>query len=31
LNLKEDPFVGARFDDGFLINREIPGLGVTHA
>jgi len=31
LNLKDDPFVGARFDDGFLINREIPGLGVTHA
>ncbi|MFM7931792.1 MAG: dipeptide epimerase, partial [Pirellula sp.] len=31
LNLKDDPFVGCRFDDGFLTNRQIPGLGVTHA
>ncbi|MFM8570841.1 MAG: mandelate racemase/muconate lactonizing enzyme family protein [Pirellula sp.] len=31
LNLKDDPFVGCRFDDGFLVNRELPGLGVTHA
>lgn len=31
LNLINDPFVGCRFEDGFLINREIPGLGVTHA
>ncbi|MFY7893838.1 MAG: dipeptide epimerase [Pirellula sp.] len=31
LNLKDDPFVGCPFDDGFLINRQIPGLGVTHA
>ena len=31
LNLKNDPYVGCRFDDGFLINRDIPGLGVTHA
>lgn len=31
LNLKDDPFVGCRFDDGFLINRELPGLGVTYA
>lgn len=31
LNLIDDPFVGGRFDDGFLRNRELPGLGVTHA
>jgi muconate cycloisomerase len=31
LNLKDDPFVGCRFDDGYLINRDLPGLGVTHA
>lgn len=31
LNLKDDPFVGCRFENGFLINRQIPGLGVTHA
>ena len=31
LNLKDDPFVGCRFDDGYLINRDLPGLGVIHA
>jgi muconate cycloisomerase len=31
LNLRNDPFVGCRFDDGYLVNRELPGLGVTHA
>jgi muconate cycloisomerase len=31
LNLKNDPYMGCRLDNGFLINREIPGLGVTHA
>jgi muconate cycloisomerase len=31
LNLKNDPYVGCRLDNGYLINREIPGLGVTHA
>lgn len=31
LNIKDDPFVGCQFDDGFLVNRQIPGLGVTHA
>jgi muconate cycloisomerase len=31
LNLIDDPFVGCRMEDGYLINREIPGLGVTHA
>jgi muconate cycloisomerase len=31
LNLNDDPFVGCRFDDGYLHNRELHGLGVTHA
>ncbi len=31
LNLKRDPFVGCRFEDGYLHNRDLPGLGVTHA
>jgi L-Ala-D/L-Glu epimerase len=31
LNLKDDPYMGCRLDDGFLYNRELPGLGVTHA
>ena len=31
LNLKNDPYVGCRFDHGMLINRELPGLGVTYA
>ena len=31
LNLKDDPYVGCRFDDGYLFNRDMPGLGVTNA
>jgi muconate cycloisomerase len=31
LNLKDDPFLGCRFEDGYLHNRDVPGLGVTHA
>jgi muconate cycloisomerase len=31
LNLKKEPFMGCRFEDGYLHNRELPGLGVTHA
>jgi len=31
LNLKDDPFLGGRFEDGYLLNRDLPGLGVTHA
>jgi len=31
LNLKNDPYLGCRLEDGYLINRELPGLGVTHA
>ncbi len=31
LNLKNDPYMGCRLDDGVLFNRDLPGLGVTHA
>ncbi len=31
LNLKNDPFLGCRFENGYLFNRDLPGLGVTHA
>lgn len=31
LNLKNDPYSGCRFEDGYLHNRDLPGLGVTHA
>lgn len=31
LNLKQDPYSGCRFEDGYLLNRDLPGLGVTHA
>lgn len=31
LNLKNDPYIGCRFANGFLHNRDLPGLGVTHA
>ena len=31
LNLTDDPYSGCRFEDGYLRNRDLPGLGVTHA
>jgi muconate cycloisomerase len=31
LNLVDDPFVGAAWLDGFLINNDLPGIGVAYA
>lgn len=31
LNLRDDPYRGCILEDGFLVNNNLPGLGVTHA